>query len=486
MKRKLKRPVRLLIVIWVFAAAGCRTPKTADLPTTSTLITTAVDSINATTPTADASPSEYALPAATESFGNVETGQPVNGSTLAITPSLAPAPKESLPAATGEDRWAVYHSDPQHLWNRLFRQFFRRTTNEGEEYGWDAIDPLLWPETTHLFEIATYQQTVQLLDEFLATDGEMLIRDPLKRAMFQRDLWAVFDWLGLRTDNHTEQRQELQWRIARIMQKVALTQQEILLLPDNYMTAVKSGVFQATYQNENPNAPFLPTGLFARNGEWVTVGRQGGPIAMTHTTEFPFLGRSAFLVFIRVPGGREATLSFLWELNTEQSPGLPVGLEVALVRRGLLIDQQGNVIASPIVETIQLRHFRPQQSFYNFGLYRNRLFAEASGGLQPVDKEIMLFFSHGDVFSMDYFGEVAIDVCAGCHTDAGLGIMGIKSILSYSRARFPLPNGQRPILSVTTPEYEVEAVITWKTQQESWQRLQGLWNETISFSVPHP
>jgi hypothetical protein len=35
---------------------------------------------------------------------------------------------------------------------------------------------------------------LHLLDELLHTDAENLIRDPVKRALLQRDLWAVFDW----------------------------------------------------------------------------------------------------------------------------------------------------------------------------------------------------------------------------------------------------------------------------------------------------
>jgi hypothetical protein len=33
-----------------------------------------------------------------------------------------------------------------------------------------------------------------MLDEFLDENGESLIEDPLKRAMLQLDLWALFDW----------------------------------------------------------------------------------------------------------------------------------------------------------------------------------------------------------------------------------------------------------------------------------------------------
>lgn len=411
--------------------------------------------------------------------------QPTIASPLTEQPmdTLSPATVSSLPEVSkstsqslDDARWAIYHPDPQHLWNQLFRQFFRRTTSEGREYGWDATDPLLWPDTTHLFQGDTHQQTIQLLEEFFATNGETFIHDPLKRAMLQRDLWAVFDWLGLRAD-YVEQRQALQGRVAQIMHRLALTEEEIALLPDNYAATVSSGAFPSSFQHEDPRVPFLPADLLAPDSEWVSVGRKGGPIAMAHTARFPFYGRSVFLVFVKVSGGREATLSFLRKLNTETSPSLPDGLAVALVRQGLLIDQQGSLRLSPVVEMVQLRQIDQLQKFYNFGLHRKSLFAEVSDGLQPVDKEIPLFGSHGfDLFALNQVVEVEMpNMCIGCHSEIRQGIDGVTSILSYSRARFPLPDEERPILIATTPEDEAKAVITWKSEQESWQWLRKLW-----------
>ncbi len=57
------------------------------------------------------------------------------------------------------------------------------------------------------------------------------------------------------------------------------------------------------------------------------------------------------------------------------------GSDVALVRRMLSIDDLGDIILSPLVETIQIRHFSPAQSFYEFELDRASLFAGTAGGL---------------------------------------------------------------------------------------------------------
>jgi hypothetical protein len=100
-----------------------------------------------------------------------------------------------------EAKWNIYHQDSGHLWNRLFRQLYGRTDSDEIEYGWDSLDPLLWYETTYLLQGESYVQAIQLLDEFLSSHGENLIKDPLKRAFFQRDMWAIFDWLTFRSYN---------------------------------------------------------------------------------------------------------------------------------------------------------------------------------------------------------------------------------------------------------------------------------------------
>lgn len=389
-------------------------------------------------------------------------------------------PDVTLPSSTlDESRWDIYHPDPEHLWNRLFRQLYKRTAKDGREYGWDSLDPLLWPETTHLLEQSTHEATVRLFDEFLSSHGGSLIADPLKRALFQRDMWAVFDWLAYQsmyqTDNYPDQRHALQWRLAQVIQKVALTEEEILSLPENYEMAVRSRAFPATFQVDHPDVAFLPGDLMEPDSGWVCLGRDGGPMAITHTEVFPFFGRAVFLVFIRVPGRNDATLNFLHQLNRgAPTATIPIGTEVALVRRMLLIDTNGDIKLSPIVESVQIRHFSPAQNYYKFGLNRYLLFNGTSGGLRSIGKEFILFLSHGiDLFESDHVMEAQIPgVCTACH---GGEVYGTQSIISYSRARFPLPDQKRPVLSETTPEVEAQTSIAWKLNHPTWKSLQTGW-----------
>lgn len=167
---------------------------------------------------------------------------------------LTPTPKLST--------WSVYNPDPDHLWNRVFRQLYRRVASNGQEYGSDELDPLLWQDTTYLLDGVSHEQTVQVLDEFLSTHAENLIREPLKRAMFQRDLWAVFDWLASPAEPFRSQRQALEARLAQMIKRIALSKEEILSLPDNYRLAVGSNTFPDSVQADHPEIAFLPADIF--------------------------------------------------------------------------------------------------------------------------------------------------------------------------------------------------------------------------------
>ena len=379
-----------------------------------------------------------------------------------------------------EPSWNLYDPDPDHIWNRVFRLFYERTDQNGTKYGLGELDPLLWFDTTYLLSGPSHQQALAVLDEYLKTDAQNLIRDPLKRAMFQRDLWAVFDWLASQSEPYPAEREALQSRLTQIIKRVALTPAEIESLPDNYVLTSQSGAFPTSFQVHDPKIAFLPSDISRPGSGWVPIGREGGPIAWAHTQGFPFLGRSVFLVFVRSPKDKTATLDLVQSLGTD--PVLAAGSEVALVRRMLLIDNQGRLRLSPLVETVQIRHFSPQQFFYQFELDRARLLKERSDTLSLNMSVFPLFASHGDPFERRDLPELEVaipDLCQGCHFDdpAITSLGNMQSVISYSRFNFPLPNNQRPIISPTNWEKEAESVLRWKINHQSWQTLLDLWHQ---------
>ena len=211
-------------------------------------------------------------------------------------------------AGTGAPQVTIYNSDPAHLWNRLYAALLVREDANGTRYGEDALDPLLWFETEYLLSEPSRPRALRLLDEFLQTHGENLIRDPLKRAMLQRDLWAVFDWSvqqssASKRPTYEKEKRELQTRLAEVLKRLALSPQQIDALPDNYGQAVASGALAREYDPAHRQQAFLPPDLFDGKGPWVLLD-SGNPEPIASSHVFVFSGRSSFLVFLRLPGPR--------------------------------------------------------------------------------------------------------------------------------------------------------------------------------------
>ncbi|MEO6184285.1 MAG: hypothetical protein ABIP71_14495, partial [Verrucomicrobiota bacterium] len=272
----------------------------------------------------------------------------------------------TLPASAAQDENTIYDSDPKHLWNRLNETLFFRIARDGKKYGLDELDILYWSRTKNLLIEPSHQQALTMLDEFNDTRGEKLIRDPLKRALLQRDLWNLFDWVATPfwNVNEAEARRELQSRLAMAIRRVALSTIEIALLPDNYaVSKIKT-------------LPNLLQGLFQTNGAWVNVGiGYTDPAALAHVANSS--GRSTFLVMLHHPGGQPAAIDYLKRLSSfmpmwvyrtnsdssiepQPNPGLPQfpkNTQWALVRRMNVIDTNGRIQPTRIVESIQMRTY---------------------------------------------------------------------------------------------------------------------------------
>lgn len=416
--------------------------------------------------------------------------------------NLAPCQSQSLPSL----RQGAYSSDCDHIWNRLFRLFYLRHGRDGRQYGGDELDPYLWRETRYLLDGSSHDQALKLLDEFLQQHSERLITDPLKRGLFQRDLLAVNDWLSLPNDEQAQGRSELQKRIAQVIRRVALTEDQIRKLPDNYADAVRAQVFPRNDDPADPQRPFLPADLFDPKGPWVALGEQHRrPVASDHL-EF-FNGRSIFLVFFQVPGGRVKTLEYLAKLRTipktwgpnpdmlpflrdgqadlaglvpyPEPPQFPIGTRMALVRQMVLISSGGDPMRTHLTESVQMRVYRAirfdlggtgthSQDFFEFRISREGLLSGQGGGLRAIaagEKEFAFFRADGnDVFESE--GEkpesqegITLLTCSGCHEFAGT-----RSFISYSRHRFGAGIGTPPKLIESNPDREAAVQTAWFVQ----------------------
>jgi hypothetical protein len=452
----------------------------------------------------------------------------------------------AAPAKTSSER-SLYHADPEHLWNRLHEAMFVRIGPDGRAYGQDRLEPLLWRGSKHLLEEKSNTRVIALLEEFLKKKGEKLVEDPLKRAVLQRDLWLVFNWLeadhgkfyepALKPEEVRSARHRLRGPLAAVIGRLALTPDLIKKLPDNYAAAVASGEFARRFDPEHPDKPYLPADLFAADGPWVCVGRPDGPIAPEHqrdTGTNPFTN-SAFLLFLRLPAGRAATIDYLKRLRSfdrpllveakdekrlakyfpsPQLPPLPVGTQVALVRRALLIASPRTPTATALTESVQLRIYRevPEvtaqtaiaaldhgtrankraqswQSFHELQMSRYRLFAGRAGGLRAVSPDEFDFLTPFRLWYHDEFENresgrrdrsfsersqlPTMKSCFACHS-----LPGVCSFNSYFDFRAHLHDrdtSARPfsLAEMTLPRVAGSAV-KWKEARPSWTALRKL------------
>ncbi|OWK46684.1 hypothetical protein FRUB_00383 [Fimbriiglobus ruber] len=444
----------------------------------------------------------------------------LNGSETPAAPPANPTPQGAV---------TIYDVDPQHLWNRLHRALWVRVGRDGKEYGFDRLDPLLWAKTKYLLEGKLHEQAIAVLDEFLAARGEKLVDDPLKRAILQRDLWAVFDWTTEAGENTQDAyirrpslpRRSLQKRLARTIQRLALTAGQIKSLPDTYAAAVDSKAFAAKYDPGHPDRSFLPPDLFQKDGPWVEIQADNASRVAVPRHAHDFGARSAFRVFLSLPDGRQATTAYLAKLGdvprpwlltrnpgskrdtlslTPDLPQFPAGTQVALVRQMLLIDRDGQITATRVTESVQFRAFRSipkrnpdtgrdrespaEQDFYEFTRNRAQLFAGKTGGLRPLGPNDKDFHTQLQVHTYDEFETADNDLierlrapvtqsCLGCHDRPG-----IYSVRTYTEGGFPISQYRLPDLQ-ENHDAETEARLTafLKRGQYSWGVLQGLWED---------
>jgi hypothetical protein len=134
-------------------------------------------------------------------------------------------------AAVARDGSTIFDSDSNHIWNRTYECLLVRQGTDGKRYGADVLDPLLWPETRYLLTGDSHRRAVACLDDFLRSHAERAVQDPVRRAILQHDLWAVFDWVSA-ADDLPKERRELERRLAEAIRRLAITSEQVRTLPD--------------------------------------------------------------------------------------------------------------------------------------------------------------------------------------------------------------------------------------------------------------
>jgi hypothetical protein len=429
---------------------------------------------------------------------------------------------------------AIYDPDPSHLWNRLYAALLIRQDRNGNRFGEDSLDPVLWEESEYLLSNPSHAVAMRVLNEFLQNHGETLIHDPVRRVLLQRDLWALFDWSvrqfpGNKRPQYIREKQELQSRLAEVMRRLVLSPQEIEKLPDTYAEAVASGAFAKEYDPAHPERPFLPPDLLDPHGPWVGITpspEDDRVVAKMHV--WTFSGRSSFLVFVKLPGGHKATLDYfqtLWNFPQPYVPGptfasgeisdqpmlnpdlpsFPAGTEVALIRRMNVFDKEGSLSTSAITESVQIRVYhsitsseehtvgggnvndmirRTGQNFYEFRLSRPLLFSNKNGGLRAIsheEREFSIFQAMpGDPFEEPVRPgprvslkdeRPVLETCAWCHSGGGVRSLNSReSLVRPNRMQMEPQNSDYGSIY-----WGDNSAIAWKQNRYDWGLLNGYW-----------
>jgi hypothetical protein len=426
----------------------------------------------------------------------------------------AQAAPEKLAAQTKSPQSAsIYDPNPNHLWNRLFVTFYRqkilsyadhdRQKTVANWVGPDVLDPPLGYHPRFLLDDEAFAKCDAVLDEFLSQHGDERIREPLKRAVLQRDLWAVFDVLAITdptpriyssigssqtsaTALQEQHRSILERKIARVIRSLALSSMEIKSLPDTYSAAIQSGAFSNKLQNGGDN--FLPGDLFTINTAWFEVQPEH---LLTHSLMVG--GRSVFRVFVKSPAGFTNVLedhvrnlddwrrqyqawATLWRTNhamagkmEPQRPSgeLPVGTQFLLLREMICLDENLQMIPTHIVESVQFRTtykkgFLEHQVAREAELNRALLFQGKQGGLKPI--------AAGELRNAAYdgLGNLVVD-------DQGNGsplIAFPQNCIACHQSRLLFSNtyaSAKPRLSIS-----IEPISRWKEKNGKLDQLRDL------------
>lgn len=425
----------------------------------------------------------------------------------------------------------LYDDDSQHLWNRVFAAFYIRPRHISardaqpaviQYEGGDVIEFLAWGKTQYWSSVDVFEKVSPLLDEFLERGGEKLLRDPLKRAVLQHDLWAVYDHLidqniKRSADQTTRARRDvLCTKLAKCVQLLALSSQEVAELPDTYTIAVKSGAFESRHDFV-AERNYLPARLLTEPETWVEVDFYQPDIHEDISDRFVTLhtqslqGRSYYRIFYKFPGGRQQVVSYLKELKErgidwkqaasqgfvrlkKEAPPIPVGTEVVLLQLMMTVDDRLQPVPTRIVESFQFRVFRnidgssepPTNTgaginILDYRLKRHLLFdRQRAGGLEREPEGMPQYRVAIDglkATAPDWgFADksVLFQQCVDCHMSRRLERLGAASIPSIIHSGGFDVGAQMGVVHPLKPDESgvtAQRVVKYKSRHESFRRL---------------
>ena len=294
----------------------------------------------------------------------------------------------------------IYDRKAGHPWDQAREIFYTHRFPTGEVYEHPHAFAPPWREFVPFVHDAAFHE--QVLARLEAVEklppAEMEEQPAARRLIFLADLWAVFDGLqGAQVENPLDKeatakansrRDELVRRVAGIMKRLELTEDEVRALPNAFQVVGDKKLYPKSFDPSAPSEPFFPVDLLDKDGPWVTFAQEEEASAggRAHTSFVQY--RSIFTLHLRAPDGRDAGEKFLREWTKSEGKMLiPSGTTTALLRRALVPTRSGNLMVSPFVESLQLRAVAPEKDHrFKFTLDRAEFLA-GKLGLKPLGKD---------------------------------------------------------------------------------------------------
>ena len=421
-------------------------------------------------------------------------------------------------AAFGKAGAADEPSDP---YDHLYDIIMVRKVSDEHAVTDDPESPLLWEDSRYLLSEDTLPRLLNSLDALNSLpENRIKAYPPLNRAVLQHHLWTVFDWTTLLDLSNGEanlppaQLHRMQKSLALAIRKLALSETTIASLPNPLTATADSKTFPTSFDASGSSQPYLPSDLFDEKGPWVCLSKVDRAVpAIIHTEAVA--ARSAFLIFMRLPKGRDATLKYLeslaafrspWVSGEQQpyigipqhpslmmvdvhdnprTPQFPVGTQVALLQQPLLIADSGQLTLSPLVQRVQLRTYLnvnvdrrnnqvlgPSQATSEFVL-QPRAMMEGNVPMRPIaanEVHYTTIFTSSDAIERPASRSVTrLQTCIACHSGSGIHSINSRFELFQNRSLSP------PRFAETTSNEIGSATARMKRKEYAWGLLRGLW-----------
>lgn len=393
-------------------------------------------------------------------------------------------------------REPLFDSQPGHPWNQARDAFYVRRFSTGEIFEHPHATTPPWHEYTRFaFDATVHESVCARLDavENLPR-AQMEEQPPLRRVIFLRDLWAAFDGLEqlhmgliLRQDDDEALKKaivrsdELRSRLARVMKRLELSDEEVRTLPDAITIVSEKALYPKSFDPARGDKAFFPSELLDQNGPWLTYSSEQEPsIGGTVHTKFAD-HRSIFTLHLRAPDGRAGGLKFFQDyIRADRRLQIPPGSTLALLNRAVVPTRSGKLLVSPLVESLQMIVVTPPEDHrFKFMIDRKELLA-GNLGLKSLGQDDPADFSSfsgvalwghavdprkfdvdGNTFIAGKYNNIRdmpreMNVCVRCHRET-LGTVVI------SRGGAPLPYVQSDLEKADT------TVLKQKESSDEWK-----------------